>query len=173
VSPTILTLAILATSDPVEGGAPSAADAAAVLWDALEELGWCDERVVVLMATKRLGWDPNPRRPDFQQSVQRKKWEARQADARQRALDHTRAWMTLPSADWARAVLAVLLFGDWPARKKGGQPPWAIVRQASARRRLAIKAEARAMADRMRREWAGDVRGRRVDFTIIDEVSQT
>lgn len=115
----LLAVAIAATAEP---------DGAPVLGDACLELGWRDMRVPALLIGVPLDDVP----PDHVVSLEgRHRWCEQRLESLAFAAEH---WDTYAgrSQSWARAVLAVLLFGDWPGpmrRALGTRCPWPIVRR--------------------------------------------
>lgn len=94
-------------------------DAIPVLHDAMLEEGWTHPAIMAVA----LGFDLAPRRPYFHNARQRENWER----ARDRDLGRARAChdeYAGRSPAWAKAVLAAMLFGDWPPARKRRYGPW-------------------------------------------------
>ncbi len=116
-------------------------DAAVVFLDALLERpdAWRDERVMMLC----LGVPIEVRAPTHLGEVGRRNW------ARQRresiAFAQQQRHLYIGRNDYVRAILAVLLFGDWRTRGTSGASPWAIAREADEgyQRRLVQRRERR------------------------------
>ncbi len=106
------------------------ADGIPVLADAIEEAGWRHPMVMPII----LRMDINPPRPRSSNRSQRKAWE-RNVQAGYDAANN--AWDVYAGnrPDWAKAVLAVLLFGEWAGSKRstgwlnGTRSPWAMIRK--------------------------------------------
>lgn len=113
-------LAVMASADP---------DAIPVLADAIEEERWTDARVMMLCIGVPL--DPLPPWRLGQQAALT--WTEKRTRSIETAQTMAEQYATARRADWARAVLACLIFGEWPTAAKlspyGTRSPWPIVRE--------------------------------------------
>jgi hypothetical protein len=113
-----------------------------VLADAVQEAGWFDARVMQVMwpwrgartmnTRKRMSaWDRDRRKLD-KLAWRRERLELERLAWLAGMPDHFATYAAKPDREWARAILAVLLFGDWPKRKFGPSAgptgsPWPVV----------------------------------------------
>lgn len=136
MSDAILTVAALA--------AESDDTAAAVLLDLLlenpKQTEWRDERVMMLC----LGVPMDPRPPAELGEMARANWRRK----RDESIDFAkRQWdLYAGRADFARAMIAVVIFGEWAERTSYNASPWPVARRADPKyqARLAKNRDRRA-----------------------------
>lgn len=125
-----------------------------VLGDLVQELDWFDDRVVPLI------WATHPR--DYRTPAERDHERVHKAGRATAMRDGFMAYRARPTKAWAKAIAAVLLFGDW---RKGGRgaiwqrTPWPVVRARLLKQRDEWRARDRAYEEAYERD-------RGVDYTL-------
>ena len=114
-----LTLMAIAAAQEPEG--------AAVLSDRIIEAGWIDTRVMMLC----LGVPLETRPPEHLGERGRQSWSIQRKKSIDFANSQWELYVGSARADFVRAVLATLLFGDWPKSsplRNGSRSPFALVK---------------------------------------------
>lgn len=132
----LLEIAILVNANP---------EMIPLLGDAIIESGWKDDRVACLC----LGVPLDPVPPDTIYTREgRSLWHQRRRASIEFAADQWDIYAPGARRDFARAVLAVLLFRDWSFAKKtpsyGSRSPWLLVWRTATEPNRAIAAQQRA-----------------------------
>lgn len=136
VAEALLKLALQAQADP---------SAAPVLADLVLESGWYDDRVMALCIGVPLDDDP----PIHLRTPQaRTAWKAKRLRSWTHAVEQWSLYIGSGRADVARAILSVLLFGEWlPARQRRDdcRSPWLLCWRNATSERRAWRAEYRRL----------------------------